>query len=74
LVITSIERTTPWLSGASSGKQCIVPSKLAERRAGRAKPHEVLSQADREEFERTTSLLPVSVAALVAARRSPLRG
>jgi colanic acid/amylovoran biosynthesis glycosyltransferase len=33
----------------------------------RAQPHEVLSEADREEFERTTSLLPVSPAALVAA-------
>ena len=33
----------------------------------RAKADEVLSQADREEFARTTNLLPVSVAVLVAA-------
>jgi colanic acid/amylovoran biosynthesis glycosyltransferase len=48
----------------------------AVRRAGatvetfairRAQPHEILSRADQEEFERTTSLLPVSTAAVVAA-------
>jgi colanic acid/amylovoran biosynthesis glycosyltransferase len=57
---------------------------LALRRTGvdvetfairRAKPHEVLSQADREEFARTTSLLPVSLAALVAAHaRAVIQG
>ena len=41
----------------------------------RAKADEVLSHADREEFARTTSLLPVSVAALVAAHaRAMMQG
>ena len=40
----------------------------------RAQPHEVLAEVDREEFERTTSLLPVSPAALVTAHARAVLG